>query len=95
MKTEVEVAVKSENMKVEKIEIEVKREVKSENAMKIKEEAQLKVKAEPIAAKPEKQFDGDGKPFWELGRNRRLYVNSFKGKEYVHIRSFYENEATG
>jgi len=33
----------------------------------------------------------DGTKGWELGNKRRLTISTFKGKKYVGIREYYEN----
>lgn len=45
--------------------------------------------------KATQRFDDKNNPFWELGRNRRLFLSKYKGVEYVHIREFYTEESTG
>lgn len=51
-----------------------------------------KIKQEPKDVKPEVD---NSQQYWELGRNRRLYLSTFKGVEYLHIRSMYTNDETG
>lgn len=72
----------------------IKQEVKTENVKfetnKVKTE-KADVKHNPN--KPEKEIDGNGEPYWKLGRNRRLVLSKFKGVEYVHIRTFYTDES--
>lgn len=50
------------------------------------------VKQEPKDVKPEVD---NSQQFWELGRNRRIYLTQFKGVEYLHIRSMYTSRETG
>jgi hypothetical protein len=33
----------------------------------------------------------DGTRGWELGNKRRLTIGTFKGKKYVGVREYYEN----
>lgn len=80
------VSVKQEvlaKVKIEKITAGIKQEVKEEQ------------ENQPAEVKATKHFDNNNKPFWELGRNRRIFVSTYKGVEYVHIREFYSDESTG
>ncbi|KZF20130.1 putative RNA polymerase II transcriptional coactivator [Xylona heveae TC161] len=38
------------------------------------------------------QTDDEGNPFWELSKNRRVTVSSFRGKTMVSIREYYEKD---
>ncbi|KAI0455906.1 transcriptional Coactivator p15-domain-containing protein [Xylaria acuta] len=35
--------------------------------------------------------DSEGNSFWPLGTTRRITIQNFKGKTYVNIREYYEN----
>lgn len=91
IKTEIEEAVVKSEDKLKTIKTEVKQEI----AVKVEVETRPKVETKPMRSDPQKEFDEVGKPFWKLGRDRRVYVSEFKGKQYVHIRSFYEDRSTG
>lgn len=39
--------------------------------------------------------DDKGKEYYELDRNRRVYVDDFKGKQYLQIREYYLDKASG
>jgi Transcriptional Coactivator p15 (PC4) len=36
--------------------------------------------------------DADGAPGWELGSRKRITVTTFKGKQFVNIREYYEKD---
>lgn len=92
---EIQVAVKQEDpnkaVKAEKNKADIKQEVKQEPG----NEPDKSENVEPVGAKATKRFDDNNKPFWELGRNRRLFLSVYKGVEYVHIREFYTEESSG
>lgn len=68
--------------------VDMKQEVKQESGNETSAGGSSETKAT-------KHFDDNNNPFWELGRNRRLFVSKYKGVEYVHIREFYTEESTG
>ncbi|CAG9812363.1 unnamed protein product [Chironomus riparius] len=39
--------------------------------------------------------DDQGNSYWELDRNRRVSLSSFKGKQYLNIREYYMDKGTG
>lgn len=39
--------------------------------------------------------DDQGNNYWELDRNRRVSLSSFKGKQYLNIREYYQDKASG
>lgn len=41
---------------------------------------------ESNAMKPKKQVNEDGEEYWELCKNKRLSVSTFKGTKYVNLR---------
>jgi len=38
------------------------------------------------------QVDGDGNPYWEISKARRVTISEFKGKQLVHIREYYQKD---
>lgn len=39
--------------------------------------------------------DDSGNAYWELDRNRRVSLSSFKGKQYLNIREYYQDKSSG
>ncbi|KAG5669572.1 hypothetical protein PVAND_017459 [Polypedilum vanderplanki] len=39
--------------------------------------------------------DDQGNQYWELDRNRRVSLSSFKGKQYLNIREYYLDKSSG
>jgi hypothetical protein len=81
---------------------EVKEEEKSIEEIpskKVKLEKVEAVKAEkkdPVEVEmPKKQKDEKGEIYFDIGRNRRVSLTSFKGSEYINIREFYEDKKSG
>lgn len=42
-----------------------------------------------------KKTDDQGNSYWELDRNRRVSLSTFKGKEYLNIREYYLDKGSG
>lgn len=39
--------------------------------------------------------DKDGNKYWELDRNRRVTMSTFKGQQLLSIREFYQDKSSG
>lgn len=92
IKVEKKFDVPNQPMKIERnSSIDIKQEVKQEPG----NETSVSSARGSSEAKATKRFDDKNKPFWELGRNRRLFLSEYKGVDYVHIREFYTEESTG
>jgi hypothetical protein len=39
--------------------------------------------------------DDQGNAYWELDRNRRVSLSSFKGRQYLNIREYYQDKSSG
>ncbi|KAI1756447.1 transcriptional Coactivator p15-domain-containing protein [Xylaria castorea] len=69
-----------------------KRHVEEEVASSDEEVAKPSKKAKTKTASEENPGkDSDGNSFWPLGTTRRITIQNFKGKNYVNIREYYEN----
>lgn len=42
-----------------------------------------------------KKTDEQGNSYWELDRNRRVSLSTFKGKQYLNIREYYQDKSSG
>lgn len=40
-------------------------------------------------------MDDQGNAYWELDRNRRVSLSTFKGKQYLNIREYYQDKGSG
>ncbi|PGG97966.1 hypothetical protein AJ79_09021 [Helicocarpus griseus UAMH5409] len=40
----------------------------------------------------EKKIDSNGDPYWNISRQRRLTISSFKGRTLVNVREYYEKD---
>lgn len=45
--------------------------------------------------KAKKELDENGNSYWDLGSNKRATLSVFKGVEYLNIRQYYVDDASG
>lgn len=62
---------------------------------KIQRNPPQKKKSKGNDEKDSTKTDDQGNSYWELDRNRRVSLSSFKGKQYLNIREYYLDKSSG
>ncbi|EER24016.1 hypothetical protein D8B26_002185 [Coccidioides posadasii str. Silveira] len=61
------------------------------------DEGHQRKKVKPATARPptttqEPNTDSNGDPYWEISRQRRVTVSTFKGRTMINVREYYEKD---